>query len=193
MEGFTRMMAASEPERGSVRRSFVRDIQKHVDAVTKYILPDEGTFDFALMFIPAEGVYYETFFGTDDIVDESSVWMYAMTRRVIPVSPSNFYAYLYALVLGLRGLQVDRQAREIIDHIGRLSGDFGRIREDFGTLGKHVKNAADRYADVDRAFNKFGDRLAITLNEPLPAPLPQADIAPAPLGVPSLTNGHGED
>ena len=194
MEGFNRMMAAGEDERSRVRRAFLRDVQKHVDAVCKYILPDEGTFDFALMFIPAEGVYHATFFGDEDIVDETSVWMYALKRRVIPVSPSNFYAYLYALVLGLRGLQVDRQAREIIDHIGRLSGDFTRIREDFGTLGKHLKNASDRYTDVDRAFTKFGDRLALTLNEPVQAQLPEpGDIPPpAPLPEPASVNGSDD-
>jgi DNA recombination protein RmuC len=158
-------------------------------------LPDEGTFDFALMFIPAEGVYHETFFGQEDIVDETSVWMYALNRRVIPVSPSNFYAYLYALVLGLRGLQVDRQAREIIDHLGRLTGDFSRIREDFGTLGKHLKNASDRYSDVDRSFTKFGDRLALTLNEPVQKSLPDPDQPPARSTLPrpaTVTNGSDE-
>jgi DNA recombination protein RmuC len=196
MENFNRVMATQDPvEREKLRRVFLRDVQKHVDAVGKYILPDEGTFDFALMFIPAEGVYHETFFGQEDIVDETSVWMYALNRRVIPVSPSNFYAYLYALVLGLRGLQVDRQAREIIDHLGRLTGDFSRIREDFGTLGKHLKNASDRYGDVDRSFTKFGDRLALTLNEPVQKSLPEPDQPPARSTLPrpaTVTNGSDE-
>ncbi len=195
MENFNRVMAAPDgSEREKIRRTFLRDVQKHVDAVGKYILPDEGTFDFALMFIPAEGVYHETFFSNEDIVDETSVWMYALNRRVIPVSPSNFYAYLYALVLGLRGLQVDRQAREIIDHLGRLTGDFGHIREEFTTLGKHLKNASDRYGDVDRQFTKFGDRLALTLNEPVQAALPEPREVPAQTMIPkpAAVNGNGD-
>ncbi len=192
MEGFNRVMAIEDQaERAKLRRQFLREVQKHVDAIGKYILPDEGTFDFAIMFIPAEGVYQETFFA-EDIVDDTSVWMYAMNRRVIPVSPSTFFAYLYALVLGLRGLQIDRRAREIINHLGRLSGDLGRVREDFITLGKHLKNASDRYVDVDRAFTKFGDRLQDSLQDPIQAPLPDPAIAPAPIGEPARANGSDE-
>jgi DNA recombination protein RmuC len=193
LEAFNRMMKAeSDEERASMRRDFVRAVRGHVDAVAKYILPDEGSLPFALMYIPAENVYYEVIVKDDLGEGQVNLCAYAMERRVIPVSPSSFYAYLQAILIGLKGMQVEAHAQEIIRHVERLSGDFARVRKDFGTLGSHLKNASDRYSDLDRAVNKFGDRLQLTIHEPLQAPLPQADIAPAPLGLPSTTNGSEE-
>jgi DNA recombination protein RmuC len=193
LEAFNRMIKAeSDEERASMRRDFVRAVRGHVDAVAKYILPDEGSLPFALMYIPAENVYYEVIVKDDLGEGQVNLCAYAMERRVIPVSPSSFYAYLQAILIGLKGMQVEAHAQEIIRHVERLSGDFARVRKDFGTLGSHLKNASDRYSDLDRAVNKFGDRLQLTIHEPLQAPLPQADIAPAPLGLPSTTNGHDE-
>ncbi|MFQ6019617.1 MAG: DNA recombination protein RmuC, partial [Dehalococcoidia bacterium] len=127
MESFTRLLAAqSEEERRALRREFERAVRGHVDAVTKYIRPDEGTFDFALMYIPAENVYYEINIGPQ--LDGGSLATYALERRVIPVSPSCFYAYLQAIVLGLKGMHVEERAREIIDHLAQLNNEFGSFR-----------------------------------------------------------------
>ena len=193
LEAFHRMLKAeSDEERASLRKEFVRAVRGHIDAVAKYILPDEGSFPFAMMYIPAENVYYEVIV-KDDLMDaQANLSAYAMERRVIPVSPNSFYLYLQAIVLGLRGLRVEERAHEIIRHLEQLAGDFSRVRRDFGTLGTHLKNASDRYADIDRAVTRFGDRLAVTLNEPIQAPLPDAALAPAPLGEPALTNGSDE-
>ena len=99
--------AQDDAERKGARALFVKDIKKRIDEVSKYILPDEGTFDFALMYIPAENVYYEviTRDGDEAIAD------YALARKVIPVSPNTMYAYLQAIALGLRGDE-DRGARQ---------------------------------------------------------------------------------
>ena len=86
LEDFQRILAAeTDRERESLRRQFTRTVKKHIDNVTKYILPDEGTFDFALMYIPAENVYYETILR--DGAEGSEVYSYALQKRVIPVSP----------------------------------------------------------------------------------------------------------
>ena len=196
LEAFGRMIKAeSDEERSSLRREFVRSVRGHIDSVAKYILPDDGSLPFAFMYIPAENVYYEVIV-KDDLMDaQANLQAYALERRVIPVSPNSFYAYLQAIVLGLRGMQVDRRAREIIDHLGRLSGDFSRLREDFGLVGRHLKNASDRYTDVDRAFTKFGDRLAISLQEPVQATLPEPSEVPATTVRPrpaSVTNGSDD-
>jgi DNA recombination protein RmuC len=194
LEAFNRMAkAASEEDHAALRKEFVRSVRGHIDAVAKYILPDEGSLPFALMYIPAENVYYEVIVKDDMADGQTNLCAYAMERRVIPVSPSSFYAYLQAILIGLNGMRVEAHAQDIIRHVERLSGDFVRIRKDFGTLGAHLKNASDRYSDLDRSVNKFGDRLQLTLHEPLQAPLPDAAIAPAPLGEPALTNGNSED
>ena len=81
MESFNRVVQAeTDEERLPLRRAFLRDVRAHVDAVAKYIAPDEGTFEFALMYIPAEGVYYETFFRDEKLDEKESAWTYAMDR-----------------------------------------------------------------------------------------------------------------
>jgi DNA recombination protein RmuC len=115
-----------------------------------------------------------------------------MERRVIPVSPNSFYAYLQAILIGLKGMQVEENATKIVSHLEQLSGDFNRVKEGFNKIGSHLKNASDRYSDADRAFNKFADRLSLTLNEPFQAPLPDALAAPAPKTEVAVTNGHDQ-
>jgi DNA recombination protein RmuC len=165
LESFNRVVAAeSEEERTSLRRAFLRDVRKHVDAVARYIMPDEGTFEFALMYIPAEGVYYETF-SREEASEEESLSAYALSRRVIPVSPNSFYGYLQAIVLGLKGLRVEERAREIIDHLARLGKEFGHFREEFEVLGGHIGRAKTKYDDLDKRVGRIGDRLLLPLQE----------------------------
>jgi DNA recombination protein RmuC len=161
LENFQKMLAAqSDDERKSWRRKFVSDVRKHADAIaSKYILPDEGTFDFALMYIPAENVYYETIIKDDNFGEEKSVSAYAIERKVIPVSPNSLYAYLQAIVLGLRGMKVEERAQEIIESLSRLKGDLDRFRGEFETLGTHIGNAWKKYEEADKRLVKFEDRL----------------------------------
>jgi DNA recombination protein RmuC len=150
-----------DEEKKANRRKFVTDLKRHIDLIaSKYILPDEGTFDFALMYIPAENVYYETMIRDETLGDEKSLANYALSRRVIPVSPSSFYAYLQAIVLGLKGLRIEKSAREIIQHLGRLQGDFTRFREDFEVLGKHLNNIRSRYEEASKRLDRFGEKLS---------------------------------
>lgn len=158
LEGFRRMLdETDEAKRQGAKRSFARDVKARVDEIaSKYILPDEGTFDFALMYIPAENVYYEVI-----IKDESgdSLAAYALKRKVIPVSPCSFYAYLQAIVLGLKGLQIERNAQEILGLLGRLTGDLQKFREHFEVVGKHLTNAKNRYDEAASVLAKFEAKL----------------------------------
>jgi DNA recombination protein RmuC len=160
LENFKRMLeAADDEERNRTRRQFVSDVKKHVDAIAgKYILPDEGTYDFALMYIPAENVYYETII-KDDLEGERNLSQYALSKRVIPVSPNSFYAYLQAIVLGLKGMKVEERAKEIIEYLSRLGGDFAKFRDDFGLLGKHLGHAQSSYQSTEKRLEQFGQRL----------------------------------
>jgi len=158
LENFRRIMEGqSEEEKASRRKEFMRDVKKHVDSISsKYILPDEGTFDFALMYIPAENVYYEIILKDEG---ESGLLPYALQKRVIPVSPYSFYAYLRTILLGLRGMRIEKEARELQDALGRLQGDFERFKKDFDTIGTHLSNAKNKYDDASRAVERFGDKL----------------------------------
>lgn len=176
MESFNKVMGAeTEEERLPLRRAFLRDVRTHVDAVAKYIAPDEGTFEFALMYIPAEGVYYETFFRDEKLDEKESAWTYAMDRRVIPVSPNSFYAYLQAVVLGLNGLRVEERAREIINHLSRIESEYDRFREEFEVLGGHIGRAKAKYDEVDKHVGRLGDRLMLPLQSEWEQ-LPQGEL-----------------
>ena len=161
LENFRRLVEEPEEDRRRVvRRAFARDVRNRVDEIAQQsLLPDEGTFDFALMYIPAENVYYEVIVTDGDEADEAALLTYALSRRVIPVSPNSFYAYLQVILLGLKGLRIEQNAREILATLGRLTGDLARFREHFDTLGKHVTNAKNKYEEAATALARFEAKL----------------------------------
>jgi len=166
MESFSRVLAAtSEEERTKLRREFVRAVKGHIDAVAKYIRPDEGTFNFALMYIPAENVYYETIVKDEFASAGGSIYEYAMQKGVMPVSPNSFYPYLQVVVRGLKGMQVEQRAQEMVEHVERLQGDFGRIQGEFRVLGGHIHNTSRKYDDLEKIVGHFGDKLSLPLEE----------------------------
>jgi DNA recombination protein RmuC len=179
-ENFKRIIeATSDSERVAARKQFLRDVKKHVDAIaTKYILPDEGTYDFALMYVPAENVYYETII-KEDAGEERQLFSYALEKRVVPVSPNSFYAYLQTILLGLRGMKVEERAQEILETLQRLRGDFERLQENFRILGKHLTNASGAYADTEKTLTKFDAKLGQVEQRPLSVgePTEQRSIA----------------
>jgi DNA recombination protein RmuC len=174
-ENFKRVVeAASESERVAARKQFLRDVKKHVDAIaTKYILPDEGTYDFALMYIPAENVYYETII-KEDIAEDRQLFSYALAKRVIPVSPNSFYAYVQTILLGLRGMKVEERAQEILGELSRLRGDFAKIQESFRILGRHLANASGSYSETEKTITKLDAKLT-QIEEP-----PKTELPPSP-------------
>ena len=181
LENFKRaLQAESDEERTRAKKQFTADVKKHIDAIAqKYILPDEGTYDFALMYIPAENVYYETII-KDESTAEKSLSEYALSKRVIPVSPGSFYAYLQAIVLGLKGMKVEARAKEIIRYIGRLQGDFARFRDDFDLVGKHLGHAQSSFQSADKRIEQFEQKLL------------SAEIAPGdPATIPALERETG--
>ncbi|HMD13513.1 MAG TPA: DNA recombination protein RmuC, partial [Bacteroidota bacterium] len=95
---------------------------------------------------------------------------YALDRKVIPVSPNSFYAYLQVIALGLRGLVVERRAQEIVDTLSRLQGDMGRVREVFDVLGTHLDNARKKYDEADKRLSSFEGKLEGVAEHVLPGP-----------------------
>jgi len=184
LDAFNRLLAAEDDvSRRAFRREFERAVRTHIDAVARYIKADEGTLDFALMYIPAENVFYELHrseFGLDaPRLDPSGgqggpgIFAYAQERRVFPVSPSTFYTYLSAIALGLRGLQVEERARELLGHLARLRQEFDRFQRDFGVLGGHIEQAHKKYDGLNVSLARLGDRLALPLTEE------EAELTPA--------------
>ena len=175
LESLRRFLNAQGDDAKKVaRKQFVNDVKKHIDTIAaKYILPDEGTFDFALMYIPAENVYYETIIKDEEFGEEKSISTYALTKHVIPVSPNSFYAYLQAILLGLKGMEVERSAKEIIENLSRLRGDFEKFYENFDLVGKHLNNARMNFESAEKRLERFGEKLAQIEKTKEPAQLPQ--------------------
>mgnify|MGYP001135860724 FL=1 len=151
----------------------MRDVKKHIDDISsKYILPDEDTFDFALLYIPAENVYYETIIKDEPLYEEGGICSYALSKRVIPVSPNSFYAYLQALVLGVKGLRIEKAAEEILSNLTRLHGDLIKFREDFEVLGKHLSNSRAKYEEAEKKLDRLGEKL-LSVGEQKPPEIPE--------------------
>lgn len=159
LESFSQMLVAAEPtERQKRRRTFLRDIRKHIESIAqKYIRPDEGTLDFALMYIPAENVYYEAILSPQ--TDELDIAALGRQHQVVLVSPNLLYAYLRLIATGLRGLQIEKNAHRIIEQLSQLDQDLKLVEEEFQTLGKHLGNAKNKYDDTAKRLDRFGLRL----------------------------------
>jgi len=158
LESFRRLIEEDrEVEKRRLYKEFERDVKKHIEEIAnKYILPDEGTYNFALMYIPAENIYYETITRQE----EKGIWSYALARKVIPVSPNSFYAYLMVIVEGLRGMQIEKDAQRIIVSLSRLKQDLDRFSEDFNLLGTHLKNSRKKYDDANKSLEHFCEKLS---------------------------------
>ncbi|TAM35484.1 DNA recombination protein RmuC, partial [bacterium] len=154
LENFQRMMeAGDEPLKEIFRKKFIQDVKNRINEISaKYILPAENTYDFALMYIPAENVYYE-------VIIKEDIFSYSMSKKVIPVSPNTFYAYLQVICLGLRGLKVEENAKLILKSLGGLSVETDKLKEDFNILGNHLLNANTKYADAQKRLDKVSGRL----------------------------------
>jgi len=154
------IQAETEQEKKNFRKLFTSDVRKHVDSIaSKYILPDEKTYEFALMYIPAENIYYETIIKDEESGEGKSISSYALDKKVIPVSPNTFYVYLKTILLGLRGMKIEEKALEIIRSLQRLRGDFARFQEDFSKLGTHISHAKSSYDSTEKRLQRFGDKL----------------------------------
>jgi DNA recombination protein RmuC len=156
LDNFERLVdAETDDQRVLHERAFARDLKLHVDAIAaKYIRPDEGTYDFALMYLPSEGVYYELVGGKSGVLLE-----YAHAKRVFPVSPTTFTSQLQVIALGLKGMQIEQRAHEVMAYVAQLQGDFDRFRDDFQVVGKHIGNAQSKFAEAEKRLDRFDSKL----------------------------------
>ena len=163
LDNFKKYVAEKDPKtRLELKKRFTIDVKKHInDIATKYILPDEDTYDFALMYIPAENIYYETILRDEKFDKDTGIFSFAMARRVIPVSPNSFFAYLQVIVLGLKGLQIEKSAKEIYQSLTRLQRDLERFRKEYQVLGSHLVNAKTKYEEGDKRLEKLGSKLEL--------------------------------
>lgn len=155
LDNFERMTASEGDEQQLHEKAFARDVKGHIDAIaSKYIRPDLGTFDFAFMYLPAETIHYELISGKT-----GALLAYAHARRVFPVSATTFSAYLQMIVLGLKGLQIEQRAEEVMRYCAALQVEFGKFKEDFDLVGTHLGRAHGKYADAEKRLDRFETKL----------------------------------
>lgn len=149
--------AKDETERVFAERALAGDIDTHIrDIAARYIVPDEGTFDFSVMYVPAEGVYAEVLRLSHR---KRPLYEAAMDARVIPMSPLTMFGYLQTILFGLKCLRIEESAEEILDFCGRLGQDIDRFASEYETLGRHLGNARSKYEEGARRLDRFRDRL----------------------------------
>jgi len=155
MENFRKVNAAkTQDQKKKAQKDFARDVKRHIDDIAKkYILTEEGTIDYALMYIPSEAVYYE-------IVNDASLFEYAGKKRVLPVSPMTFYAYMKAILMSFEGQKIEQKARQILSAIRAIQKDYNRVDDNLSVLGKHIQNAYNQMNNVFSGFTKLGQRLS---------------------------------
>jgi DNA recombination protein RmuC len=150
MENFRLMKEAKTDESAdNLRKAFFKDVKKRIEEIhKKYILQQENTFDFALMYVPSEGVYQE-------MLENQDLNDFARNKHVIPVGPNSLFIYLRNIVISLRGQEVNQKAQELLKMIGGIrqeSDKFGRTLE---VLSSHVKNAGNTMSTVGNDYAKL--------------------------------------
>jgi len=161
LESFRRMAGAENPaDKETARKEFQQAVKTHVQSIAdKYIRPAENTYDFALMYIPAENVYYETILQSNQEEGNKNLMAIALQNKVIPVSPNSFYAYLQTILMGLKGFQLEKRTREILGQIEHLQKEFTRFQADFEKLGKQLATLNRTYGDTEKRAERFSERM----------------------------------
>ncbi|MBU6447266.1 DNA recombination protein RmuC [Patescibacteria group bacterium] len=154
----------TDEQRDAMRKLFIRDVKKRIDEISKkYILPEENTLDFALMYVPADGVFNE-------ISDDVEVYEYARTKHVHMVSPSTFYYFLQVILIGLQGARISEHAQHILQVIQGLKQDSQKFSDNLSVLTKHVTNAKSTLdlvgAGYERIHNKIDEISNIKIEKP---------------------------
>jgi DNA recombination protein RmuC len=145
-------------EGDEARRAFVTAVKGHADSIArKYIVPDEGTLDVALMFVPSESVYYELLMTADG--KGQPLDAYCRDQKVIAVSPNTLYAHLCVIAMGLRGMQMEENAERLLASLSGMEKQMEKFADKFGTLGTHLKNAQQSYGESDKLFEKAQNTL----------------------------------
>ena len=179
LDNFERMTAAeNDIERQQFEKLFARDVKSHVDAIaSKYIRPDEGTYDFAFMYLPSEAIYYELVCGRT-----GALLAYANEKRVLPVSPTTLTAYLQVIVLGLKGLQIEQHAHEVMAYCAQLQKEFGKFKDDFELVGTHLDRAQKKFLESEKHLGKFETKLE-QASDSQPEPVEPAEARELPRAV----------
>lgn len=160
LDNYNRLVQASEAEKSAFEKAFVNDLKLRIQETAKYIRPEEGTMDFAFMFIPSEGIYYDLLInkvgGTNGLDDnENLIQRAAGKHKVIIVSPTSFLAYLQTVMQGLKALQIEQKAVEIQQRVGELGKHIGAYEEFYRKLGTSLTTSINHYNNGYKELGKI--------------------------------------
>ncbi|MDP2676592.1 MAG: DNA recombination protein RmuC [bacterium] len=158
LENYNRIQESHDPvERERLEKAFKQDLKNRIDETAKYVRPEEGTMDFAFMFIPAEGIYYDLLVGQVGGVKVNSrdLIEYAfIEKRVHIVSPTTLLAHLKMVFQGLRMLKIEESAKEIQTRVQDLSKHLNAYNDHFMKLGKSIDTTVTTYNKASRELKK---------------------------------------
>lgn len=157
LENYRKLISTTiEDEQIKIRKELERDVKKHIQDISrKYIVVQEKTVDYALMYIPSEAVFYE-------IINNAELFDFATQKRIVPVSPMSFYAYMKAILMSFEGQRIQAKAKEIIEILQSIKKDYEKTDEAFSILQKHITNAYNQTAQVSKNFLSIGQKLTST-------------------------------
>jgi DNA recombination protein RmuC len=135
-------------------KQFAVDVKKHIKVISqKYILPEEGTLDFAFMYVPSEGVFHE-------VVNNAELMSLARSQRIYPVSPNTLYAHLQTVLLAFEGQKFEKKAKQVMQLLQALQKDYLKVEENLQVLGKHLNNASSQFQNAQSQFQQIGQKLS---------------------------------
>ena len=156
-DNFERMIHEKNKEQKTIfQKEFLKDIKKRIDEISsKYVVPSENTTDFALMYIPAEAIYYEIMFG----LKEKNVGDYAWKNKVVLTSPNTLYLTLKTITHWFKDTQISKQTREILSRLNKINKDANSLSLNFEKLGKHLQSASSAYQKSKKRLNLFSGKV----------------------------------
>ncbi len=159
LENYRRVLAEENKDKKiEFEKEFKKDLKKRIDETSKYIKPEENTLDFAFMFIPAEGIYYDLLINkvgsvkvnTRNLID------YAFNeKKIIIVSPTTFAAYLQTVLQGLRALQIEESAKEIRKNVQKLNNHLASYKSHHERIGNQLGTVVNTYNQSNKEFKKI--------------------------------------
>ncbi len=159
LDNYNRLVVEKEPtEKARLEKVFVNDLKNRIVETSKYILPAEGTMDFAFMFIPHEAIYYDLLMNSVGALkdeEENLIQRAAAKYKVIIVSPTSFLAYLQTVLQGLRGMEIEEKAKEIQKWVGELAKHLKVYEEHHVGLGNALSTAVNKYMSSGKEFKKI--------------------------------------
>jgi DNA recombination protein RmuC len=179
-ESYTQIAAATdEVDRTRRRRVFLQQVRRHIDAVGRYVSPQDGTIDYSFMYLPSEAIYYEVM-AREGAEGEPDLGSYCQERHVIPASPNTLLAYLQVVALGIRGLAMQERTRELQQSIAQVRREFERFVGLHDQLGTHLDHAMKKFDETERALARASGAIEGLAQVPLAAGGEQAVL---PLGT----------